>query len=77
MAKVLSFRFQQCFGPFTIYLCKGPLKGDFLDIYVTAFFGVRKFKNTFAMGAIFVLKIFKVEFKFIKCQKKLEKNFPF
>ena len=45
MVKVLSFRFQQCFGPFTMLLVEGSSERDFLDIYLTTFFGVRKFKN--------------------------------
>ena len=32
---------------------KGPLKLDFLDIYLTTFFGVRKFKYTKLIKAIF------------------------
>ena len=31
------------------YLSNGPLKGDFLDIYLTTSFGVRKFNNTAAI----------------------------
>ena len=47
----------------------------FLDIYLTAFFGVPKFKNTSPMRIIFFLKIFKMESKFAKCKKKLRKDF--
>ena len=52
------------------YLSKHHLKGDFLDIYLTTFFGVRKFKNTSAMRVIFLLKMFKIESKFRKWKKK-------
>ena len=41
-------------------LWKGPLKLDFLDIYLTAFFGVRNFGNTWAIRLIFFLKMFKI-----------------
>ena len=56
------------------YLSNDSLKRDFLDIYLTTFFGVRKFKNTSTMRVIFFLKMFKIESKFRKCQKKKEKR---
>ena len=77
MVKVLSFRFQQCFGPFTMLLVEGSSERDFLDIYLTTFFGVRKFKNTSAMRVILFLKIFKIESKFGKLRKKLSESFLF
>ena len=43
---------------------------DFLDIYVTTFFGVRKIKNTSTMRVIFFLKMFKIDSKFPKVKKK-------
>ena len=46
------------------YFSKDPLKHDFLNIYLTMFFGIRKFKKTSAKGVIFFLKIFKTESKF-------------
>ena len=58
-------------------LWKGPLKVDFLDIYLTTSFKVGKFKNTSAMSIIFFLKIFKIESKLRKCKKKLESKFLF
>ena len=51
------------------YLWKGPLKRNFLDIYLTTFFGVRKFRNTSAITVIFFLKMFKIKSKFRKCKK--------
>ena len=45
-----------------------------LDIYLTTFFGVHKFKNTSAMRAIFCWKMFKIESKFRKCKKKEPKD---
>ena len=74
MVKVLSFSFKQGFDPFQMYLLHNPLKGNFLDIYLTTFFGVRKFKNRSAMRVIFSLKIFKIESKFRKCKKKNNKK---
>ena len=49
----------------------------FLDIYLTTFFGVHNFKNTSAMRVIFTSKIFKIECKFYKRKKEMEKTFPF
>ena len=51
------------------YLSKDPLKRDFLDIYLTTFFGIPNFKKTSTMGVMFVWKIFKIESKFRKCKK--------
>ena len=50
MVKVLSFSFDQCFGPFTCYFLKGPLKRYIFIICLTTCFGVRKLKNTSAMN---------------------------
>ena len=59
------------------YLLKGPLKRDFLNIYITTSFEVRKSKNTSAMMVIFFLIMFKIESKIRKCKKKLENVFCF
>ena len=75
MLKLLSLRFQHCFGPLPCYLSKGPLKRDFLDIFFTKFSGVRKFKTTSAVQVIFFLKMFKIESRFPKFNKKLGKCF--
>ena len=37
MTKMLSWRFQQCLGTFTMFLVKGFSQGVFLDIYLTTF----------------------------------------
>ena len=70
MVKVLSSALNSVSSRFQCYLLKGLLKQDFLDIYLTMFFAVRKFKNTSAMTVIFFPKIFKIESKFRKCKKK-------
>ena len=62
---------------FSCYLSNNPLKGDFLDIYLTTFFGVHNSKNIFAMRVIFFLKMFKIQSKFRKCWKNWEKVFRF
>ena len=56
---------------------KGPLKRDFLDIYLTALFGVGKFKNTSAMRVIPFSKMVQIGSKFRKCKIKLAKSFLF
>ena len=38
----------------------GSLRGIFLDIYLTTFFTLRKFKNTSAVRVIFLKKMFKI-----------------
>ena len=74
MVKVLSFRFQHCFGLFTMLLLMGPLKQDFLDSYLTTYFGVGKFKNISAMRVIFFMKALQIKSKFRKCKKKNQKK---
>ena len=59
------------------WLSKGPLKRDFLDIYLTTFFGIRNFGNTSAMRVTFLVKVFKILSTLQKCRKTLEKAFCF
>ena len=56
MVKVVCFSFDQCLVPLTRCLLKGPLKGYFLEIFLTSLFGVRNMGNTSAMRVIFFLK---------------------
>ena len=58
----------------SIYLSHGPLKPDFLHIYISTSFEVRKFKNTSVMRAIFLLEIFKIKFNFENAKKKKKKK---
>ena len=71
MVKVLSFRFQQCFGPFTMSLVEGLSERAFLDVYLTLFFIVRNLKHTSTLRVnfFFFLKMFKIESKFRKLKK--------
>ena len=66
MVKVLSLKFRQCFGRFIMLLVEVSFETDFLDIYLTTFFGVRKFKNTSGMRVISFLKMLKIQFTFQK-----------
>ena len=77
MVKVLSFRFQQCFGPFTMLLVEGSSERDFLEIYLTTFFGVRKFKNTSPMRVMFLSKCSKLKINLENAKKNSEKVFRF
>ena len=65
MVKVVRFRFQQCLLSLTCCFPKEPMKGDFLEICLTTFFGVCNFDNTTAMRSIFFWKCskFKLDFK--------------
>ena len=51
------------------YLSKGPLKRDFLDIYLTTFFGVLIFKNTPAMRLIVFGKFSKLNLNLENAKK--------
>ena len=51
------------------------MKRDFLEIYLTTFFAVRKFKNTSAMRVIFFLRMCAIESRFRKWKKKIETIF--
>ena len=61
MVNVLSFSFEQCFGPFTMLVVKGSSETGLFTHYLTTLLGVRKFKNTLAMTVIFFKKIFKMQ----------------
>ena len=75
MVKVVSFNFEQFSICLPFYLFNDPPKRDFLDIYLTTFFGVRKFKNTSANRVIFFFNMFKYDSKYRNCQKKNQQKF--
>ena len=75
MVKVLSFRFQQCFGPFTMWLLEGSSeRGLFrhLSNHVFENPSVKKY-----IRSSFLWKCSKIDSKFRKCLKKLQKSFSF
>ena len=76
MLKVLWLRFEKFLGPFTMF-SNGLQKRDFLDIYLTTFFGIRNFGNTLAMKVIFFLKVLKFLSALQNCTKKFRKRFLF
>ena len=77
MVKVLSFRFQQCFGPFTMLVIEGSSETKLLRHLCNHVFRSPKFQNTSAMKVIFFWKMFKIKSKVTKCKKKLENIFGF
>ena len=60
MVKVVWFWFQGVWSCLPCCFSKGPLKRDFLDIYLTMFFGVCNFVNASAMMVIFLWKCSKI-----------------
>ena len=54
---------------------KCPSKLDFLEIYLSTFFGVHTFGNTSAMRVFFFWKMFEISCRFQKLKKKMEKKF--
>ena len=75
MVKVVPFRFQQCWVPLSMLLVKGPLKWDFLSIYLTTFLGVRNFGNTSAVRVIFLFENIQNLIDISKMQEEIEKMF--
>ena len=73
MVKLLSFRFQQCFGPFTMSLVRGSSELGLFRHLSNHIFWSRKFENKSALRVISFLKNFKIESKFKKIQIKIQK----
>ena len=77
MVTLLSFKLQQCLGPFTILPVKGSTESGLLDIYITTFFGVFNFGNTSAMSVIFFQKCPKFNVDCHNAKANSEKKFCF
>ena len=77
MVKVLSFRFEQCFGPFNTLLVQGFIETGLFKHGLATFLGLSQFKNTLAIRVIFFSNNIKIEFKFRKCKKNYRKTFSF
>ena len=71
MVEVLSSALNSVSPLLPCYLSKGPLKQDFLDIYLTTPFGCRNLKNESTMRVRFFLKMFKIKGKFRNAKKKI------
>ena len=77
MVKVVPFRFKQYLVRLTCCFTKSPLKGDFWEIWLTTFFGVRNFGNTSAMKVIFFRKCWEFTIAFANAAKNWESVFSF
>ena len=73
MVKLLSFRFQQCFGPFTMSLVRGSSELGLFRHLSNHIFWSCKFENKSALRVISFYKNFKIESKFKKIQIKIQK----
>ena len=77
MIKVLWCRFQQCFRTFRCCLSKGPLKQDFLGIYLTTFSEFVIWEIQKLWGLYFFSKCSKFEIDIKNLAKIWEKLFSF
>ena len=66
MVKVLPFRLQQCFCPFTMLLGEVSSETRLFRHLSNHVFGFFKFKNTSTKRVIFFFKLFTMESKFRK-----------
>ena len=71
MVEVLSSALNSLSPLLPCYSWKGPLKRDFLEIYLTTPFGFRNLKNGSTMRVRFFLKMFKIKGKFRNAKKKI------
>ena len=77
MVKVLSFRFHQCFGSFTMLLVEGSSEtGPFRNLSNHIFRSPEVQKYISYEGHL-CLKMFTIEYKFRQCKKNWEKLFRF
>ena len=75
MVKELPFRMNQCFGPFNMLQAMGHLQLDFLNIYLTTFFGVSNFGKIRAIKVIYFEKSSKFDVYLKNAHKDSEKVF--
>ena len=74
MVKVLSLRFQQCFGPFTMLLVKESSETELFRHLPNHVFRSPSVQRCISCEGHLFLKIFKFEYKFRKCKKEKKKN---
>ena len=75
--KIMSRRFQNLFGMFTMLLVEGSSQTGLLRHLSDNFFAVRNFGNTKSIRVIFFLKLFKISYRFRKWSNNSEKVFCF
>ena len=73
--KVLPLILKHCFDPFNRLPLKWSSEVDFLNIYLTTCFGVRKFEDTYAMRVTFFVKSLKFDLDLKNAQSNWEKGF--
>ena len=72
MIKMLSFKCQQCLAHLSCCLLKVPLKRDFLNNYLTTFFGLCNLRHTSSITLIFFLKMLKYNLDFKNAETRSE-----
>ena len=77
MIKVMSCKFEQCLGTFTMLLVEESSEKLLCRHSSNHLFGVRNFGNTKVMRAIFLFERFKISATFQKSSKKWRKTFFF
>ena len=69
LVKHLSCRFQQCLGPFIMFILEECCETGILKIHLTTCFTIHKFGNTGALRVFFFFKMFKIWCRFQKSSK--------
>ena len=77
MVKVLPFRFEQCFGPFTMSLVEGSSERGLFRHLSNHIFRSPEGRKYISDEGHFFFKRFKIESKFLKCKKNFENIFVF
>ena len=75
LIKVLSWRFQQCLGPFTMLLVQGSSEAGLLDMYLTTFFAVCNSEVHKQWGSYFFSKFWELNLYFKKGKNESQKVF--
>ena len=74
MVKVLSFRFQQSFGPFTMLLVKGSSETELLRHLSNHVFRSPYAQKYISHEAHVLFNMFKIKFQYGNCKKKKKKK---
>ena len=75
MIRVLWSRFQQYLGKFSRLLVEASSETGLFRLLRDYVFGLRNLENTKSMTVIFLVKYFKISFRFEKCSKKVRNTF--
>ena len=77
MIKMVSCRFEQWFGTFTMFLVKGYSEMGLFRHLSDYVFGGYNFGNTKSLRFIFFFKISKISSRFQRFSKRMRKSFVF